>query len=37
MYLSWAPILSRPVPRESLYMYLAMTDHAMNAVLLRLD
>ena len=32
MYLSWAPILSRPVPKESLYMYLAMTDHAISAL-----
>ena len=29
--------MSRPVPRETLYMYLAMTDHAMSAVLLKLD
>ena len=36
LYLSWAPILSRPVP-ETLYMYLAMIDHAVSAVLLNLD
>lgn len=36
-YLSRAPILSRPVPRETLYMYLAITDHVVSVVLLRLD
>ena len=29
--------MSRPVPGETLYMYLAMTDHAVSAVLLKLD
>ena len=37
LYVSRAPILSRPVPRETLYMYLAVTDHAVSAVLLRVD
>ena len=37
LYLAWAPILSRPVPKETLYMYLAVTDHAVSVVLLRLD
>ena len=37
LYLSQAPILSRLVPEETLYMYLAVTDHAVSAVLLRLD
>ena len=37
LYLSQAPILSKLVPEETLYMYLAMTDHAISAVLLRLD
>lgn len=42
--LSWAPALSRMVPRETLYMYLVVTDHdlavfdhAVSAVLIRLD
>ena len=29
--------MSRPVLEETLYMYLAVTDHAMSVVLLRLD
>ena len=29
--------MSRPVPGETLYMYLAMIDHAVSAVLLKLD
>ena len=29
--------MSRPVPGETLYMYLAMTDHTVSAVLLKLD
>ena len=29
--------MSRPVPGETLYMYLAMTNHAVNVVLLKLD
>ena len=37
LYLSRAPVLSRSIPRETLYMYLAVTDHAMSAVLLKLD
>ena len=37
MYLSRAPILSRLVPEETLYIYLAVTDHAVSTVLLRLD
>lgn len=37
MNLSRAPVLSRLVLGEMLYMYLAMTDHAVSAVLLRLD
>ena len=37
LYLSQAPILSRLVPEETLYMYLVVTDHAVSAVLLRLD
>ena len=37
LYLARAPILSRPVPKETLYMYLAVTDHAVSVVLLRLD
>lgn len=32
-----APILSRLVPEETLYMYLAIMDHAVSGVLLRLD
>ena len=36
LYLSWAPILSRSVAGEMLYMYLAMTNHAVSAVLIRL-
>lgn len=42
--LSWAPALSRMMPRETLYMYLVVTDHdlavfdhAVSAVLIRLD
>ena len=37
LYLSQAPILSRPVPKETLYMYLIVMDHAISAILLRLD
>ena len=37
LYLDRAPILSRPVPEEMLYMYLAVTNYAMSVVLLRLD
>ena len=37
LYLSQAPILSRLVPEETLYMYLAVTDHAVSAIFLRLD
>ena len=37
LYLSWAPVLLRPVPREMLYMYLAVIDHAVSVVLLNLD
>ena len=37
LYLSRAPVLSRSIPRETLYMYLVVTDHAMSAVLLKLD
>lgn len=37
LYPSRAPILSRPVPRETLYLYLTVTDHAVSVVLLRVD
>ena len=37
MYLSRAPVLSRPVPGETLYMYLVVSDHAVSVVLLKLD
>ena len=37
LYLSRAPILSRLVPEEMLYIYLAVTDHVVSTVLLRLD
>ena len=37
LYLAQASILSRSVPRETLYMYLVVTDHAVSVVLLRLD
>ena len=37
LYLSRAPVLSRSIPRETLYMYLVVTDHVMSAVLLKLD
>ena len=31
----WAPMLTAPEPREDLFMYLSMSEHAVNAVLLR--
>ena len=34
-YLASPPILSRPKPKEDLYMYLAVSDHAISLVLLR--
>ena len=37
LYLSRAPVLSRRVPGETVYIYLAVTDHAVSAVLLKLD
>jgi len=37
LYLSQAPILSRSVVGETLYMYLAVLDHAVSVVLIRLD
>ena len=37
LYLAQAPILSRLVPKETLYMYLAVNNHAVSVVLLRLD
>ena len=33
LYLSRAPILSKLVPEETLYMYLVVTDHTVSAVL----
>ena len=37
LYLSQAPILSRSVVGETLYMYLAVLDHTVSVVLIRLD
>ena len=37
LYLSQAPVLSRSVLGETLYMYLVVTDHAVSAILLKLD
>ena len=34
-YLASPPTLSRPEPKEDLYMYLAVSDHAMSLILLR--
>ena len=34
-YLAGPNILSRPEPKEDLYMYLVVSDHAMSVVLLR--
>ena len=34
-YLVRAPILTAPKPGEDLYMYLSMSEHAVNVVLLR--
>ncbi|XP_058216879.1 uncharacterized protein LOC131327762 [Rhododendron vialii] len=34
-YLSHAPLLVKPLPDEDLYLYLAVSDHAMSAVLVR--
>ena len=34
-YLMWAPMLIAPEPREELFMYLSVSDHAVSAVLLR--
>ena len=34
-YLTRAPMLTTPEPREDLFMYLSVSDHAVNAVLLR--
>ena len=34
-YLASPPILSQLEPEEDLYMYLAVSDHAMSAVLLK--
>ena len=34
-YLTSPPILSRPEPKEDLYMYLAVSDHTVSSVLLR--
>ena len=31
----WAPMLTAPEPREDLFMYLSMSEHAVSAVLLR--
>lgn len=36
-YLSRALVLSRSILGETLYMYLAVTDHVVSVVLLRLD
>ena len=34
-YLTQAPMLTAPEPEEDLFMYLSMSDHAMNVMLLR--
>ncbi|XP_023872625.1 uncharacterized protein LOC111985209 [Quercus suber] len=34
-YLAWAPMLTAPEPGEDLFMYLAVSEHAVSAVLLR--
>ena len=31
----WAPMLTAPEPREDLFMYLSMSEHAVSVVLLR--
>ncbi|XP_058180122.1 uncharacterized protein LOC131298666 [Rhododendron vialii] len=36
-YLSHAPLLVKPLPDEDLYLYLAVSDHATNAVLVRTE
>ena len=37
MYLAQALILSQPMAGETLYMYLAVTDHAVSVVLIRVQ
>ena len=37
LYLSWVPILSRPVIGEKLYMYLAVMDYVVSVILIQLD
>jgi len=34
-YLMWAPMLTAPEPKEELFMYLSVSDHAVSVVLLR--